>query len=440
MEGNNYNNPGKAFAKYVSFNVLGMIGISCYILADTFFVAKGLASKGLAALNLAIPVFSLIHGLGLMIAMGSATKFSILRAMKEERKANQYFTQALYKIIFFSMLFILAGVFCSDQISQLCGADSDTISLTSIYLKTILCFTPMFCLNHLLICFVRNDGSPHLAMYATLAGSFANIIFDYIFIFPCNMGMFGAALATGMSPITGILVLSVYILKKKNAFHLQKAPFQLGVSFDTIRLGFSSFINELSSGVVIFVFNYIIMHLAGTIGVAAYGVVANIALVITSLFTGIGQGVQPLISHYYGVGDTEKMKQTYRRGIITALSLAAISYVIVVVFREPLIAVFNEEQNQQLASIANLGLVLYALGFFPSGINVVSAFFMTAKEQASNGMAISIARGLIFIVLFAVVLSMLFSMTGVWLSFFCAEIATLIFVICLLRRENKIKL
>lgn len=431
---NHYDNLGKAFIKYVSLNVLGMIGLSCYILADTFFVAKGLGSNGLAALNLVIPVFSLIYAIGLMLGMGSATKFGILSAMKEEKKANQYFSQAVIVIAVISLLFIIAGIFFAGPISTLCGAKGETYPLAEEYLKTILCFTPMFCFNHLFICFVRNDGNPKLAMLATLIGSLVNIVFDYIFIFPCNLGMLGAALATAMSPTVGILLLSSHMIKKKNHFHFQKTAFQFSVMLDTLKIGFSSFVNEMSNGIVILIFNYIILGIEGNIGVAAYGVVANIALVITSLFTGIGQGIQPLVSYYYGTGAKEKLTKTYRYGVITALCVAAVSYVVIVLFRKPLIMAFNEERNQVLASIANVGMILYFIGFLPSGFNVVSTFYMTAKEQAGKGMAISIARGFFCIVFFAVVLSRLFGMTGVWLSFLCAEAVTVLFAACLMKK------
>ena len=69
----------REFARYVSLNVMGMIGLSCYILADTYFVSAGLGTNGLAALNLAIPVYNLIHGCGLMLGMGGATRYSILK-------------------------------------------------------------------------------------------------------------------------------------------------------------------------------------------------------------------------------------------------------------------------------------------------------------------------------------------------------------------------
>lgn len=119
-----------------------------------------------------------------MIGIGSSTRFSILKSRNESNSANQAF---------------------------------DT---TNIYLKTLMMFAPAFMLNHLLQCFVRNDGYPSLSMAAMMTGSFSNIILDYIFIFPLNMGIFGAAFATGLSPMISMLVLLPYFIKKKDSFHL----------------------------------------------------------------------------------------------------------------------------------------------------------------------------------------------------------------------------
>lgn len=439
MSANQFDNLNKTFAKYVSANIMGMVGISFYILADTLFIAKGIGTDGLAALNLALPIFSLIHGIGVMVAMGSATKYSILRAMGQDKQANRFFTQAFWTTVMIGILFLLGGVFFSRFICQFLGSKGEIIGYTDGYLKTIMVFTPMFSLNHLFICFVRNDGNPRLAMHATLWGSFVNIIFDYIFIFPMQLGMFGAALATGMAPIVGIIITSFHAIRKKNKYHFVKGKYDMSISIDTLKLGFSSFINEMSSGIVIFIFNWIILRIAGTIGVAAYGVIANTALVFTSLFTGLGQGIQPLISHYYGTRDHEKVKKTLHYAIITAFVLSMLSYVVIVVFKVPLVALFNEENNREMAMIAELGVVLYFIGLIPCGCNVVSVFYLNSREEAVKGLTISILRGFVFITLSVAVLAVLWGMTGVWLAFPCAEIATALVAFYILRKQKKMQ-
>ena len=185
----------KQFAKYVSLSLLSMIGLSLYIFADTFFVANGVGSNGLAALNLSIPVYSFINGFGLLVGVGAATSYSIFKGANQSDGANTTFTHAVKIAILFGGCFTLIGMLGSKSLARLLGSDDTLLPLVVDYMRTILFFSIPFILNNVLVAFVRNDGNPRLSMIAMLSGSFANIILDYIFIFPLGLGMFGAAFA-----------------------------------------------------------------------------------------------------------------------------------------------------------------------------------------------------------------------------------------------------
>ena len=177
----------KDFAVYSSLNVLGMIALSCYILADTYFVSKGLGTNGLTALNLAIPIYSFIHGSGLMIRMGGGTKYSIYKSQNEIKSGNRTFTNAVYLAAAFAVIFVLIGIFFPGTIVSLFGAKDSVFDLSKTYLQVILLFAPAFLMNNVLLCFVRNDGAPQLSMAAMIVGSLSNVVLDWVFIFPCNM-------------------------------------------------------------------------------------------------------------------------------------------------------------------------------------------------------------------------------------------------------------
>ena len=169
------------FIRYTFLNVMGMIGLSCYILADTFFISKGLGANGLAALNLAIPVYSFINGSGLMLGMGGATKYSILKGQQSAENADRIFTNTIYAAAVLAAVFMAAGLFGSKELAVLVGADAQTFEMTDIYLKVILLFAPAFIFNQVFVCFVRNDGRPRLSMAAMLIGSFSNIILHFYY-------------------------------------------------------------------------------------------------------------------------------------------------------------------------------------------------------------------------------------------------------------------
>lgn len=188
----------KQFVRYVTQNIFGMLGISCYIIADTFFIAKAAGTDGITVLNLVLPIYNLIFAIGSMIGVGSATRFTILRAQGEER-AHDYFSNAICFVWMIGILFTLAGIFIPDKIIALMGGDAGIVALGTGYTRIFLLFTPFFMMNYVIMAFVRNDNQPSLAMAGTLAGSFSNILFDYIFMFPLGMGLEGAALATAAS-------------------------------------------------------------------------------------------------------------------------------------------------------------------------------------------------------------------------------------------------
>lgn len=192
--------PLREFVRYSALSSCGMIAVSCYILADTFFVAQGLGTAGLAALNLAIPIYNFIHGTGLMLGMGGATKYSIHQSRGDPGGASRMFTGMLLLSVLFSIPFLLLGLFCSHGITVLLGADQAVFEMTRTYLQVLLLFAPATLVNDSAALLRPQRRDPRLSMLATAAGSLANIVLDYIFIFPMGMGIFGAVLATGMSP------------------------------------------------------------------------------------------------------------------------------------------------------------------------------------------------------------------------------------------------
>lgn len=427
----------KIFFRYAFLSVLGMVGLSCYILADTFFIARGVGTEGLTALNLALPAYGVMSGTGLMIGMGAAIRFSILRGRGEGERGNRVFTSALCFSLAFGVLFLLCGLFLARPISYALGADESTVEKTSRYLGTFLCFSPVFMLNNLMQCFIRNDGNPKLAMISVLSGSFLNIALDYVFIFPLGMGMRGAALATGFAPILGVLLSSVHFITRKNSFRPVRALPSFRVFADICALGVSSFIIEASGGIVILVFNYVMLRLGGTVAVAAYGVLANISLVVLSVFTGIAQGLQPVASGYSGAGEKEKMTIAVRLALITAVAFAAIIYLLSAVLARPIVNAFNRDNDPLLTSIAADGLYLYFIGFIFAGINIVTSVYFGGIDMPKQAFALSFLRGFLLVIPAAFALSALFGMRGAWLSFPVAEFLTTSVALCFIFRERR---
>lgn len=424
----------KQFFKYVSQNIFGLLGTSCYILADTYFIAQAAGTDGVTLLNLCLPIYNLIFAFGSMIGLGAATRYAILRAQGDAR-AQRYFSNAIFSVCILAVPFMLVGIFRPDGLLRLMGGDADIVALGMNYARIFLMFTPFFMCNYVVASFVRNDGDPSLAMVATLSGSLFNVVFDYIFIFPMGLGLPGAALATAISPILSIAVCSAHFIKKSNTItFVRKAP-SVRLLAQSCPLGISGFVGELSSGVTTTVFNFLLLRLAGNVAVAAYGVVANFALVATAIFNGVAQGAQPLVSQCYGKNEMAGARKLLLLGCGTALGLAALLYGVVFGYTDALTALFNSENSALMAEFAHSGMRIYFVGYFFAGCNIVAAGYLGAVNRPAEASITSLCRGMVAIVVCSLVLSALFGMNGVWAAFPVSEAITLALTVFLLKRK-----
>lgn len=413
------------FRKYVSQNILATLGISLYVLADVFFIAQAVGSDGVTALNLVLPLYSLIFGLGQMMGVGSAIRFA-LEKDTGRASGNVWFSNALICAVIVSIPFIIVGIFWAGPLVSLMGGDEIITAVGEPYTRIFMIFAPLFMWNYICNAFVRNDGSPFIAMAATLFSSLFNIVFDYVLMFPLGMGMAGAALATACSPIVGILICFFHFRSDKCTLRFKIVMPDFKRLIRGCQLGISSFVGEMSSGVTTAVFNFLILGLTGNTGVAAYGIVANLALVVTAVFNGIAQGSQPLVSECRSTDDMAGVKSLLKKSYALSVIVAVIVIAVMWLFAEPIASVFNKSADETLAALAADGLHFYMIGFLFAGLNIIGTMFLSALGKAVPAFAASILRGFVMISLCAVVMAAMFGMNGVWLSFPASEALTLI--------------
>ena len=421
------------FFHYVFLNIFGLLGTSCYILADTFFISRAAGSDGITLLNLCLPLYNLIFAVGSMLGLGSATRFA------DPACAGGCACPPLFLQCAAVGVDVQHPLYAGRSLLPGCAAAMDGRRCADRGTGRELCpdfllFTPFFMCNYITSSFVRNDGDPSLAMAATLSGSLFNVVFDYLFIFPMGMGLAGAALATAVSPIVSMLVCSLHFLKKSNHIQLRFQRPSVRLLGQSCPLGVSGFVGEMSSGVTTTVFNFLLLRLAGNVGVAAYGVVANYALVATAVFNGVAQGVQPLASACYGQGRSKDARRLLGLGTATALGLAALLYAGVFGFTDTLVALFNQDGNMQMAQYALRGMRVYFIGYLFAGVNIVATGYLGAINRPAEATAASLCRGVVAIVGCSLLLGNLFGMNGVWAAFPAAEALTAVLTACLLRR------
>lgn len=411
------------FLKYLIPSVGGMLGVSLYVLGDTMIVGRGLGSQGLAALNISIPIINVFNGFGLLFGIGGSTVLSISRGRGDNKDINNIFSKSIIMALIVGVMLTLVRVFFLEELVYFLGASDNTFQMSKDYLGVLMSFSIMFLLNSALTVFVRNDGSPRLAMLGMLAGSIINVILDYVFIIVFKWGMAGGAFATGLSPIIGLIILSTHFINKSNNMKFIIPKFNLNMLSRIIGNGSSSFVIELSAGIVIFAFNKSLATITGDIGISAYSIIANLSLIFAAIFIGVGQGIQPIVSFNFGAERLDRVYESVRLGIYTSIGLGTLFYAIGLLFPKALVSIFIDP-SPELLNITVRGIKIYFSSFILMGLNIVLTSFMQSKEYSRVSFIISLCRGFIFVIIALIILPKLMGIDGVWMTLPLVEFTT----------------
>ena len=420
----------KLYLKYFIPTIGAALSSAIYILFDTIFIGQGVGGDGLAALNIAIPIFGFYSGTGLLIGIGGSTLLSIERGRGHEKRSNKIFTLSIIMGSVISILYMILGLLFIDKVAYFLGATEYILPLVKEYLFIIMIGTVAFVMVNVLSPFIRADKAPKTAMAAVIIGGFTNIALDYIFVFPLNMGMKGAAIATVISSTLSLLVLSIHFIGKSNTLRFEDNFFRVSTAIRIIKCGLPSFFSEISTGLVIFIFNLQIMRLLGEDGVTAYSIISNTAIIIIAVFNGICQTIQPLISVNIGAGEKERVECFKKIAIVTAIILGILSYIICIVFPEEIVRIFVKPTDKVL-SIAVNSINIYAVAFVVTGVNMVLGAFFQSVEEAKYSFIIAICRGLLLVSVAVIILPIFMGINGVWVSVPVAEAITFIIGIML---------
>ncbi|WP_174733203.1 MATE family efflux transporter [Mesobacillus harenae] len=420
----------KVFFQYFFPSLLGMMLMSVNILIDGVFVGNGVGSEGLAGVNLAMPVFSLIFSVALWIGIGGGTLYSIHIGGDDLVKARSVFSLAVSSTLVLLFVIGVIGYFNVEVIANLLGANADTLPHTVKYLTILFLLGWLIAIQQLLSIFVRNDGSPTLSMVALGVTAIVNILLNYYMIFILELGVFGAALATVLASFVGLLVLFLHFFKMHTnlrQFSFQWSWRKLGSIFS---IGFPSFLAEAGFLVFIIGYNLTIVGLLGTEGVAAFSVVNYLHGFMFLSFFGIEAALQPMISYYHGAKEKGRIKESLKIGEKASFFLGGTLLIIGLIAAPLLVSLFGLE-SEEVRNLATQGIRLFFIGYLFLGFNFVYMTYFQSIGDIRSSTIIIILRSFVFLLLLLLVLPKFIGIAGVWLALPLAEmlVATLIFFI-----------
>lgn len=419
--------PLQIFIRMFFPTLLGMFSGSVMNITDGIFVGQRIGSDALAAINIAAPIFMLVTGIALMFGIGASVRASVALARGKTNEANHEITTALAISIAIVTILSALVILNLDNVAYLFGSTERLLPLVKEYLLWVTLGMPGSCILFSGMFYVRLDGAPKFAMWCEIIGASLNILLDYLFIYPLNMGIKGAALASSVSCATGSLLILGCLLfyPKRIQFCSLYTTFNNGAkwlqtTWQQIKLGLSGFLGELAISLMLVLGNYVFRELLGESGVAAYSIACYCSPLFFMISNAIAQSAQPIISYDYGAGRWDRVRSTLKLVLCVTILCASLMTIGISSFSEILVKLFIN--NDPITyDIAVKGMPIFAIALLFLAINVAMIGYFQSIKHGTWATIFTALRGYFFLFLCFVILPKLWGISGAWLAIPAAE-------------------
>lgn len=418
------------FRAYLIPTLLGMLSLCAVTATDGIFVGRGIGSDALAAVNICISPTMVMMGISLMLGVGASVVSSIHLANDNVKAARLNVTQALGVATVVVMVFLLLTLVSPSTTGRLLGSSESLMSLVVDYMPWIFvaCLFQAWCGIGLFI--VRLDGAPGYAMWCNVIPGLLNVVLDYLFIFPMDMGVRGAAMATCISCLVGGVMVIGYLVGFARTLTLIKIKLSRKSMSLTLRnigyqckVGISAFLGEATMGVLMLMGNLMFIRYLGDDGVGAFSIACYYCPFVFMIGNAIAQSAQPIISYNYGLGDRSRVFATERLAIITAIGCGLVVTAAFVFAPSAMVGLFLDK-GLPAAQIAVSGFPLFAAAFVFYIFNLTAIGYFQSVERVTPSIVFALLRGVVFLVPAFLLLPLCAGYKGIWLALSVSEMLT----------------
>lgn len=431
------NTKTKSLFGYIIPALGGLFVTYLYNVVDGIFVGQGVGAAALGAVNIGVPFITFVVAVAAMFPMGGATVVAIRMGRGDKEGANHAFMTAFSLTLLLSVFLMAAGMAFSRQIVDLSGAkglSGEMREMSAQYLFYYSAFSIPMLMSTGLSVFVRNDGSPVLSFVGMCVGAVANIFLDWLFIFPLDMGIIGAAVASGLGQVFSVLILLSHFARKKGELRIKTFKIDFLLMKKICKRGVPEAVTQLTTPVTALCYNLMLARLVGDIGVSTFSVLSFIYSLANAILSGVAQGLQPLWGYCYGKQDMEEMRWYFRCGIIINSVLSLLIYGILFFFDKPVIGIFSRDAD--LVRTASAVLPMFSLSFIPMALNLIFTAFLFSTKRTGAANAIAVSRGIFVKAAAIFCIPVFFGSDMIWSAPFAAEIVTLMLAIRLVIKKH----
>lgn len=413
--------PGKLFRRFLAASVGSGAVVSVYSIVDMAAIGQSEGPLGAAAMAVILVLFGICTVCGLLCGIGGAVFFSSCRGRGEEKEANAYFSAAVLLILLITAAgWILLWVFRIPIFRAFGARDAATLAKTLEYTDWMTAFFPAFVLPTFLAAFIRNDGAPDRVLLAVVSGGVVNMFGDWYFVFPLGMGMRGAAAATVIGSCVQLALMCTHFFSKHNRLRFVRPAFVLQKMRRILTAGLSAALLSIDTVIVVTTANNQIQEFGTTTHLAVYGVLSSVGALIITMFTGVGQAVQPLVSANFGAGLKARLKSFWYLGLTAELVFATTFLVLGESFPVQLTALFVADGPEVLTASPPIVRIFF-LSYLFTGFNILVIYYLQAQLKNARAMLVAALRSLVLPAMLLLGLPAVLGLQGVWLAFPAAE-------------------
>ena len=414
----------KNVLKFAIPTIIMTVFMSFYTMVDGLLVSNLIGTDALSAINLTAPIISIVTAVSTMLATGGSAVIMKKVGEKKTREANEDFTFLIIVNIIVGLMMSCFGYLIMDSLFESMDLSEKVFGYCHTYLSRYLIFTvPILLMNNFTLYMIA-AGKSALSMICSVAGGVLNMVLDYVFISVLDMGIAGAAIATGLGYSVTAAVGFLIFSKKTSLLHFVKPKCRKSTLKNAATNGSTEMATALVTGIVTMMFNYTMLKYVGENGVAAITIIMYVLMFATSLYTGYSYGVAPMISFYYGEQNNIKLKKLIRLSLKIIGIVAVTATVLSVILTKPLVSVFSRPGNE-VYDLAVTGNRICSAALIFIGFNVFASGMFTALSNGLISAVLAFSRSFVFMIIAMLVLPALLGVNGVWLANPVAEFSAI---------------
>lgn len=193
--------------------IAGNLFQQLYNLVDTLVVGKFIGANALAAVGSSYMTMNFLTSIIIGLCMGSGVIFSYFYSAKDKEQLSQSFFQSFLFICGVTVVINGLSFLFIDEILRLLHIEKGIFEMTKDYLFIIFAGMFFVFLYNYFAAVLRSMGNSFIPLVFLIISSLLNIVLDYLFVVPFQMGVQGAGYATVIAQIVSAVGIAVYTMK-----------------------------------------------------------------------------------------------------------------------------------------------------------------------------------------------------------------------------------